>query len=205
MTPTSHDPADPTDPLASAWSNQDTTGRPPIEPAALAKSASDAHRRDQVRLVTVNIQEGLPPLLLAALIASNIPDSTRPFVVTLAALVAAAVSLFLIGSSIRHHRSDRHWGSTVQERLAQRSAQLDHRVWMYRHLVFWYFVPMAAALGLFVYGVGDIPLGEGLLIWTFATAILAPIYLFARWVGRTRYEDEAERFKALLADFAQPA
>jgi len=151
------------------------------------------------------VQEFLPPLLLAALIVSNIPDAARPATVTLAALIAASVSVFLVGSSIRHHRSDRRWGSSVQERFAQRSAQLDHRVWMYRNLAYWYFLPTAAALGLFIYGVGDIPLAEGVLIWLLSTAILAPVYLFARWIGRVRYENEAERFKALLTNFAEPA
>lgn len=204
MSPTHNDNSESSDPTTIAWSSQDTSTNPPIDPAALARSASDAHRRDQLRLLTVNVQEFLPPLLLAALFASNVGDAVRPLTVLVAALLVAAVSCFLVGSSIRHHRSDRRWGSSVQDQLAQRSAQLEHRVWMYRNLVFWYFLPIAAALGLFIYGVGDIPLGEGILIWALMVGILVPVYLFARRIGRSRYEDEAERFKSLLADFVEP-
>lgn len=194
---------DPNDPASTAWTSQETTGRLPGDPAALAKSAVEAHRRDQLRLLTVNVQEFLPPLFLAALFASNVRDAARPALVSIAAVLAAFVTLFLVGSSIRHHQADRRWGSSVREQLAQRSAQLDHRVWMYRNLALWYFLPTATALALFVYGVGDIPLGEGVAIWAGMVAILTAVYLFARRIGRIRYEDEAKRFRLLVADFGE--
>lgn len=192
------------DPLSNAWKKQpepDDVLKQGIDPSLVVKLAASAHRQDQVRLVTVNVQEFVPTLLLAALFGSNVPHSTRPALVLAATVLALGIGFFLLGSSIHYHRADRRWGSSMREQLERRRAQLNHFAWMYRNLAYWHTLPLALAFGLFIYGVGGIPLGEGFLIWSGMMVVVGAVYWVVRKIGRARYEDEAERFTLLLEDF----
>lgn len=90
---------------------------------------------------SVDIREVIPPVLLAALFASNVAHAKRPLAVLAAVVLALGIGAFL---------------------------------WVARSV-----------------------------IWAAATAVLAVAYRIPRRTGRDRYEDEAERFKFLLADLGQ--
>lgn len=197
----------PHDPIAAIWATQE--GEHDMELTTdfseLAISVGKAHRDEQLRLLRLNLREFLPPLLLGGLCGLNVSDSARPAATVFAAVLAALVSCFLLASSINHHREDQQWGLTIRDQLGQRSAQLKHRVWMYRNLGWWYFAPLATALALFIYGVGDVPLGEALFIYGIMVAILAVVVWAGRRSGRKRYDDESDRIETLLEEFHRTA
>lgn len=199
-----YDPFDMDDAIARAWADQEETGGPPIlssDPTVLADSVARSHRKDQRLLLWLNAQEVLPSVAMAVLVGLRASDSAHPLATLFAAAIVLAVGCFLAISSIRHHRADRRWGTSVREQLARRLAQVDHRARLFRNVAWWYLLPCAAAMVLLRYGAGG-EVGAGDLIATvLAAGLLTVLYWFNRRVGRTRYEPEAQQLKALLVDF----
>lgn len=202
--PSPDDRFDPTDPAMVAWAGQDETGGGSLlsaDLATLADTIDQAHRNDQRRLLWLNVQEVLPSLVGAYIFGSAIPRAERPVAVGLAAAVALAVGGFLAVSSIRHHRADRRWDSSVRDQLARRLSQVRHRSWLYRRVAYWYLLPCAAGIVLFRYGIGgQFRAGNEVLYGGIGVALFAGLYLINRWIGRTRYDSEVERLESLLAD-----
>ncbi len=196
---------DPDDPIAAAWAGQgepDDLAHLSLDPVALADSIASAHRKDQRRLLWLNIREVVPSLILTGLFASLAPDSTHPVATFGAALMALVVGCFLAGSSIHHYRADRRWGTSVRDQLARRLAQLNHRVWMYQKSAWWYFLPLAVSCFLFLYGLGGEIGGTFETIYSLGFALFVWVaYRRARSHSRTRYESEIERLEPLLAEF----
>ena len=193
---------DPTDPLAAAWARQDATTSPSLldDPAKLVRSVSKAHRKDQLKLLWLNIQEVVPIVVIAGYFAAQIGEAERPIALFASIAVVVGVGGFLLVGSIRHHRSDRQWDRSTRGQLAQRLAQVEHRVRLYRGVLWWYILPLTGAALLLRYGLGgdQAPLGPYLL---FFAAIGGVLYVLNRWYSRKHFEPEVERFRALLADF----
>lgn len=200
----SDDPFDMDDPIARAWADQDQTSSPSLRStdlAGLADSVARAHRKEQRLLIWLNAQEVLPSVAIAALVSIRASDSARPAATLLAAAIVLAVGCFLAITSIRHHRADRGWGTSVRDQLARRLAQVDHRARLFRNVAWWYLLPCATAIALLRYGAGGDVGTPDLIAAILAVGFLAVLYWFNRRVGRTRYEPEVEQLRALLVDF----
>lgn len=201
----SNDDFDPADPILAAWADQgeaDDIAFLSTDPAALADSVAEAHRKDQRRLLWLNVREVVPSLVLTGVFGSLVFDSEHPAALLAAALLCLAVACFLVGSSIRHHRADGRWGTSVRDQLARRIAQLNHRAWMYRNLAWWYFLPLGLAVALVLYGLGG-RLGGGPETVYAVVFGLSGVFMYrkSRAHGRARYESEIERLEPLLAEF----
>lgn len=201
-TPTG-DHFDPSDPLLVAWADQGDARHGSMDPASLVDSVADAHRRDQRRLLWLNVREVVPSLFVAGVFGALAPRSVRPPAALAAALLALGVGCFLAVSSLRHHRADNRWGSSVRDQLARRLAQLEHRAWLYRYVAWWYFLPLGVAIALFWYAAGGGTSPGELAVWGLFAAVLAVLYVRTRRHGRSRYESEAERLRSVLAEFDQ--
>ncbi len=197
---------DPADPIVAAWANQDEAAikLPHIDPEALAGSIAKAHRKDQLRLLWLNVQEFVPSVFVAIIFGTAVPGSPRPVAVVLAAAIVLAVGLFLVVTSVRHHLADRRWDTSMRAQVARRLAQVNHRARLYRSILWWYELPLFVAILLFLYGIGDLAASvESVFFWAFLAALFGGIYVLNRWYGRTRFESEVERLETLLADFEQ--
>jgi len=195
---------DPADPVVAAWAAQGKAGAPRLQgfdPAVLANSVARAHRRDQRRLLWLNVQEFIPSVVVAGVFASRAPNSVRPPATFAAAALVSAVGVFLVVSSLRFQRADRGWGSSIREQLARRLAQVEHRARLYRRVGWWYVSPLAVAIVLARYGAGGPARSNGLVFFGVVAALAVVLYVLNRRIGRTRYEPEAERLRTLLADF----
>lgn len=196
---------EPIDPIAAAWAQQDLTADDPAltsEPFELADQAAKAHRKDQWKLLWLNVQEVVPSLVVAAAFSSNMPDAERPLAVLASALLVLAVGGYLAITSIRHHRADRRWGTSVRDQVARRLAQVKHRARLYRSVAWWYFLPLVVAISLFRFGIGDpFTFFEELAFWGFLAGFSVVMYFVNRWYGRTRFESKVEQLEGLLAEF----
>ena len=202
---------DPADPIIAAWASQvepeDGASYLPQDPSTLVDSVAKAHRKDQRRLFWLNVREVVPTPFIAGFFAFGATDAVRPVAVLVAAAIVLTPGSFLLVRSIRHHRADARWGTSVREQLARRLAQVEHAAWLLRNVGWWYFLPFTVAIFLFLWGLGD--LSEDLsFLFTFSAgyaAFTVVMYLVNRWIGRKKYEPEVERFQVLLADFDRTA
>lgn len=199
---------DPADPIQEAWNDQEFYVSPgsafyvSLGPSILADSLAKSHRRDQQRLLWLNIVELVPTLMLVGVgIYLLATGSTHPAALVAAVVLITAISCFMVISSVRHYQMDRRWNTSVRDQLARRLAQLNHRAWLYRNSGWWYFLPLMLAYLLGWYGLGG-GFGIGLAIFSAVqgTSNIAG-YWFARWHGRERYESEADWIQQLLTDF----
>jgi hypothetical protein len=205
---TDHTPSDaafdPTDPLVAAWASQSDDVAPPLltsDPTTIADSAAKAHRKDQRRLLWLNVREVLGCAVAAGFFVSFAFDSARPFAVLATAAVILGVGCYLAINSLRHHRADRRWGTSVRDQVARRLAQVDHRASLYRSIGWWYLLPFAVAFALFRYSFEEPFTSEDLIALGVISVLLAGAYWLNRWIGRTKYEPEVRRLELLLADF----
>ncbi|MGH1488296.1 MAG: hypothetical protein ACRBK7_02700 [Acidimicrobiales bacterium] len=207
MDTTEQDDFDPNDPIAVAWAQQgpaDDTISLPTEVAELADSLAVAHRKDQRRLVWLNIREVVPSFLLAGFFGAIAPSVENPWAAAVSAVICFLVGAFLLVSSIRHHRADNRWGDSVREQLERRVAQLHHRAWMYANVAWWYFLPLGLSNLIVLFSFGGSVTGQFEQIYVAGGVILyVAMYRKSRKVGRERYEVEAERLELLLAEMDQ--
>jgi len=196
---------DPDDAIRLAWNNQSEA----IEefyvssgPAILADSLAKSHRRDQLRLLRLNIRELVPTLTLAGVgIYLLATGSTHPAALVASIFLIMAVGCFMVVSSVHHYQKDRLWDTSVRDQLARRLAQLNHRAWLYRNSGWWYFLPLTVAFLLGWYGLGG-GSGIGLVVFCAVQGVYhSGGYWLARWHGRQRYESEAAWIQLILADF----
>ena len=201
----SSDGFDPTDPIMTAWAAQDEDAGHlgSTDLGDIADSVAKAHRKDQRWLLWLNAQEFLPSILVSGGFLFAVPNAVRPMAVVASSMIVLGTGLFLVISSVRHHRADRRWNSSMRDQLARRLAQVSHRAWLYRHVGTWYILPLLFAIVLFRFGTEDSfyePEGE-LLFWGLLLGVNFVLYLINRWIGRSKYETEVERLQSLLAEF----
>ena len=190
-------------PIAQAWARQDETNRAALlslDPATLVASTARAHLKDQLRLVWLNFQEVIPALFVAVVFGMQAPDAERPIAVVAAVLLVLGVGAYLLIGSIRHHRADQQWGSSIRSQLNRRLTQVEHRARLYRSVLWWYITPLTAAVFLVNYGIGG---DQAPVLWlaAFMGALGVGVYALNRWYGRTRYEVEVVRLQEILDDF----
>jgi len=166
----------------------------------MARSVSKAHSKDQLKLLWLNFQEVVPAVFVAIFFGTQLSDAERPVAVYLAIALVIAVGGYLVIGSIRHHRADRQWDASMRSQLAQRLSQVEHRVRLYRSVLWWYIVPLSLAALLLRYGVGgdQAPLLAYVLL---LVALGVFVYFLNRWYSRKHYEPEVERFRSLLQEF----
>lgn len=200
---------DPNDPIAQAWAAQDATISPDaldLDSAAFAESIDDAHRREQRRLVWLNVREVLPAFFSAAVFAVIAPTMQRPTAVFLAAGLYLFIGLYMLSNSIRHHRADQLWGGSIRDQLERRLNQLHHRVQLYRTSPAWYFFPGVAGMALVLLGAGvdEVNGSEVLFAAGFVVATIAVTgfgYLKAKKERRV-YEEQIEELTPIFAEFS---
>ncbi|MEM7095137.1 MAG: hypothetical protein AAF567_19215 [Actinomycetota bacterium] len=196
--------------LAEAWRTAGdptpgtASGTPeaPTRPNELAASVADAHRKDQRRLLWLNVQEVIPAFGLAALLGAWSIGAPAPWAVLTASGISLGVGGYLLTSSIRHHRIDQRFGGSMRAQLVQRLEQVRHRAALYRSVAWWYLAPIAFAIVLLRYGTaGELRLkGPDLAYYAFVAVFGAGLYVVNRRVGRKHYEPEVERLSGLLAE-----
>ncbi len=191
----------PNDPLAAAWTQQKGSLAMPGNNVGLGRSIAEAHRDDQRRLIWLNIREVAPALAAAVVFGVVAPTAERPAAMFAAAVLFLFVGLYLVTHSIRHHRGDRAWGSSVRDQMQRRLNQLHHRARLYQTTPVWYFLPAIAGMGLALYGFGIEHAGSSGIVFAaiFAVTVGGSIYKAHR-EGQI-YRDEIERLAPILADF----
>lgn len=206
--PPMNDSPDPNDPIAGAWATQNTGSHvAELQPGfdSFIDDLDKAHRKDQRRLVRLNVQEIIPCLALAALFIWNGPTSVRPVATFAAAIPVLALAVFMVVTSLRHHRDDQAWGASVRDQLARRLAQLEHRSGMYRTLAWWYSTPIAVSVALLWLGTFESPgTADGLSLVGWISAIYGFVYVANRRPNR-QYTSEIEQLAPLLAEFDETA
>lgn len=200
-----NDGFDPTDPIMAAWAEQNDEAMAsvlPVDAAELAESTSAAHRKDQRRWFWLNVREVVPTPFIAAVFAMSAADAQRPAAVIVSAILVLGVGIYLLTTSLRQHRADRSWGSSVRAQLDRRLAQVQHRARMYRTILWWYFLPFLAAIALFWWGSPppEDDAGSSLIFWAVIAVFSVVMYAINRRIGRG-HEREADRLSGLLADF----
>ncbi|MBN4047453.1 hypothetical protein JYT71_00445 [Acidimicrobiaceae bacterium AH-315-P05] len=192
------------DPVVAAWAAQGVAGAAHaqgFDPDVLADSVARAHRKDQRRLLWLNVREFVPSVVVAGLFARRAPNTARPPAMLSAAALVFGVGVFLVVSSLRYQRADRGWGTSIREQVARRLAQVEHRAKLYRNVGWWYLSPIAVAVALVRYGRGEAALLSNPVFFGIIAAMGSALYVINRRIGRTRYESEAEHLRTLLADF----
>ncbi len=198
------------DEIQQAWANEPAHGFTPStshgepllarNPSDLSSKIARAHRREQLYLAWLNFQEVVPAFGIAAVLIWIAPTVERPWALAAAAALSAAVGLYLLTSSARHHGADTSFGDSIRERVSRRLAQVEHRARLFRNIAWWYLLPLAAAFGLIIYGSGGSLIDEPQLLAGYGV-FLGVVYVGNRWWGRWRYESEVTRLRTLLAEF----
>lgn len=193
---------DPNDPLRAAWVEQEIEMTANLffdDPALFANSAAEAHRKDQRQLIWLNIREVLPSLVVSFVFLVMARESTHPWALVVAGILPLLVAAFLVTSSLTHRSADQQWGESVRAQLDRRLAQLNHRVWMYRNAVWWYFLPLMVSFSLVIYGLGASLVQFGLITVGYALFSLV-LHRLTRRKARSEYELEAAKLENLLTD-----
>lgn len=198
-------PSDQPDPIRAAWASQpesDQHSSLPKDVDEFADALAVAHRKEQRSLVWLNFRESGASFFVTAVFLALTSEAGRPEALVLAAAIYAAVGLFLIINSIRHHRSDGRWGASVREQIDRRLAQLNHRAKLYQHSTWWYAVPLTVGyfLALFAFGLEEAGV-SGVIFVVLGLLTIAPLYLVVRLRNQARYNSEIERLNGVLADF----
>jgi len=197
-------PDDDTNRIDEVWGNQQHAD--PVAPAALAADVAEAYRRDQRRLLWLNIQEIVPAIAVAVFLILSAPSAQRPFALYLAAAISLGVGAYLALTSLRQRRRDAGWGDSVRGQIERRLAQAEHRAKLYGSIAWWYLAPFVVAIILIRYGVGSPSNGPSNTVYFAGLAALTcVIYAVNRWYGRTRFEPEVIRLREILDDFDHPA
>ncbi len=171
-----------------------------LTPQELSRKVAKAHRREQRYLAWLNVQEGLPAVGVAGFLAWQTPGAERPWAMALAASIALTIGCYLLGDSLRHHRSDTEFGDSIRDRLTQRFEQVSHRSRLFRNIAWWYFLPWAAIAALAYYAVDQLRTDDPTVVVGFG-AFLVVMYAVNRLWGWWRYDREVSRLRPLLADF----
>jgi hypothetical protein len=190
--------------LADLWNRQETpmTTADPRDREQLLASLEAGHRTEQIRLLWLNVREGLPIALCLAFFAYL--GATENRLLYISALLSLAIGLFLVGSSVRQHKIEQRFDATLRGSITRSLSQARHRRWMYHNAGWWYIAPLAVATAiLYTWAIVDDPngakFGDAVVI-----TLIAAVYLgLSKWTSRvavTKWQPEVERFEALLAE-----
>jgi hypothetical protein len=193
--------------LADLWRSQrDQTLA--IDNDKVIQVVRDEHRREERRLVWLNIQEVVPAMLLFFIFGwCGLFMETGTWAFLTAALLCLGVGLFLVASTIRQRVRASAFGDSVKEQLRRAVAQVTHREWLYRNILWWYLLPLvlgwAALLFRILFGLvyeyqkglmDELPtyvLVSGLV---FVIVYIAACFAFFAWAYRANRRIAVKRY-----------
>lgn len=189
------------DKIGELWNRQEITML--TDPTALTDSLKRRQKQEQRRLFRLNIQELVPAAALTALFTGlGLVANRGAWAYFAAAVVCAAVGLFLLGSTVRQRRAESRFDHSLRGELERSLSQLRHRAWLYRNILWWYLGPLTIAI-LLVVGVTRSPGGSsgaaGTIIYlVLLAALYRHLYRSNRRIAAEQYEPEVERHQQLL-------
>lgn len=192
--------------LAELWKRQETPMASMANPVELAASIKAEHRREQTRMIILNVRELIPSLFLFGFFGwIGLTEDSGRLALFASALLSIGVGLFLLGSSIRQHHSEQQFDTTLRGSIERSLSQARHRFRMYRTCGWWYFLPLyvaACIFGAWVVLVDDpngAKVGDGVGMVLMALLFVGG-YLLNRRIAFKKWKPEVERFEALLAE-----
>lgn len=195
----------PNEELVELWKQQETPMSHTADPRQLerlAASIRDGYRTEQMRLIWLSVREGIPLAILVAYFGYLAVIDTPVMIVSL--LLCLGIAVFFAGSSIRQHKSEQRFDTTLRGSIERSLSQARHRLWMYQNSGWWYFAPLVLAFALLVgWAIVDDPNGakpSDAFVVAFMGSVFGGIYWWARRVAATKWRPEVERLEALLAD-----
>lgn len=194
--------------LAELWKKQEkpmTRTADSRELEQLVASIEADHRAEQIRLLWLNVREGLPVAL--AFVFFSYLGVTESRLLFSSALLSLGIGLFLVGSSVRQYKAEQRFDSTLRGSIDRSLSQARHRHWMYDNAVWWYIVPLAIATAvLYASAIANDPNGAkagDAVVITLLAALFACLYLWSSRVAVTKWQPEVERLEALLAEMEE--
>ena len=191
--------------LAELWKQQETPMSHTADPRQLerlAASIRDGHRTEQMRLIWLSVREGIPLAILVVYFGYlAVADTPLMFV---SMLLCLGIAGFFAGSSIRQHKIEQRFDTTLRGSIERSVSQARHRLWMYQNSGWWYFAPLVLAFALLVgWAIVDDPNGakpSDAPVIACMGAVFGGLYWWARRVAASKWRPEVERLEALLAD-----
>lgn len=196
--------------LAELWKRQETPMAHAADPRELTELVAlikNTHRSEQVRLLWLNVREIVGIIVLTVFYGYWAVTEESGALLYISSLLCLGAGLFLSGSTVRQHRIEQHFDSTVRGSIERSLSQAQHRFWMFRNIGWWYFGPLAAAAGIFYGWVASqdsngANVGDAVVVGLIA-AFFAGLSWWNRRIAFTKWQPEVERYKALLADLHQ--
>lgn len=191
--------------LNDLWNRQEdmmtTTELSLTDPKQLTAALQSGHRKERARLIRLNFREVIPALGLAALFAwLGLATSATTWAFLAAALIALAVGGYLLVLTIRQHRIEAAFDDTIKGQLERTLSQLNHRAGLYRTVLWWYLLPVAAAIGLVVSTARPLHMAFVVIYGGLVVGLGVFLYRANRRLGREQYEAQIPRYEALLND-----
>ncbi len=194
--------------LADLWKRQETpmaNTANPLELAQLTTEIKAHHRKEQVRLLWLNIREIAATVLATAFFAylAVVEDAGRTLLI-FASLMCAGIGVFLGVTSLRQRTLEQQFDETLRGSIEKSLSQAQHRFRMYRSSWLWYFTPLAVSMAiLFAVSIYNDPNGakpSDAIVIVLIAVLLFATYLFNRRIAFKKWKPEIDRFEALLAD-----
>lgn len=188
--------------LNDLWNRQESI-MTIAEPTTLTNALRTAYRAEQRTLIWLNVQEITPSIVLAAMFAfAGIQIGSGGWAFFLAALLGLGVGTFLLITSLRQHRVETSFDTTMRGEIERALSQAQHRAWLYRNVFWWYLLPLLVAMGLIL---SVIRFDAGVTPGDLAFVVLVGglgWYLFRanRRIASETYQPQVDRYHAMLQD-----
>lgn len=186
--------------LAELWGAQPVP--PMADEDAVVSSLRAAHRGEDRRMLWLNVQEGVPALLLFFFFGgAGLSMKSGNWAFLGAAVLCLGVGVFLVASTLFQRRREARFGETVREQLQRSLSQVRHREWLYRNIFAWYLLPIALGWGMMVYVMmlRDGPSLPEVGYIVLSLAFFAWVYWLNRRVATNRYTPRRRELEGLLA------
>lgn len=193
--------------LAELWGSQPVP--PMADEDAVVRSLRSAHRGEDRRMLWLNVQEGVPSLLLFFFFGgAGLSVRSGKWAFLGAAVLCLGVGVFLVVSTLLQRRREARFGDTVRDQLQRSLSQVRHREWLYRNIFVWYLLPAALGWGMVVYVTmfRDGPSVFAVVYVALSLAFFGWVYRLNRRVATSRYTPRRRELEGLLAtlDAAPP-
>ena len=169
------------DDLQKAWQAQGTSAKPVDHSNALLREVQRNQQRFAATIFWRDVRE-VGAALLVALFFGYHGWQHADWAHGLAALFCLGVGAFMVANRVRQHAAQPKAGETLKACVESSLAEVNHQIWLLRNVVWSYLLPLAAAVGLSLYGsMGRNIHNEAVVVACLFALVVGPLYW---WIYR---------------------